>query len=224
MQEVGPRTSEARGRGLILRRLRPGGRAAVETLRGESRRLCRMQPRTAAETEGLGEGHRVRLGGLWGLLPNCTWPRQPRAPSGLCPERGLRGGPPGRMFSTARYVWSGPRAACRHGNKTGAVAAPELRPGWGLSGGKGVRLAGCWLPRSSPGSSRSSPPVYPGQGLPAVPGVHQSSSPQSSGDVSPCLHFDLTDQFRLHRLVPVGRFQTSIFPKNERKWRNGHMS
>lgn len=78
--------------------------------------------------------------GFWGLSQICKTSGLFWGPSGLGPRAGAAGGgPPSRMFSTARYVWNQPRAACCHGNKTGAVAAAGARPGWGLCvcGGRG---------------------------------------------------------------------------------------
>jgi hypothetical protein len=97
---------------------------------------------------------------IWGQLPNRAWRGLLPGPSGPGPERELRGGPPSRMFSTERYVWSGPRAACRHGNKTEAVAAAGARPGWGLDGGGEVGLESCCLGNRNSGV----PPLHPGHG------------------------------------------------------------
>ena len=79
------------------------------------------------------EGDFVLHDGFWGLSQISKTSGLLWGPSGLGPRAGAAGGgPPSRMFSTARYVWNQPRASCCHGNKTGAVAAAGARPGWGL--------------------------------------------------------------------------------------------
>lgn len=143
--EAEPRAPAEGCRPPIQRRPTQWGRAAGQARLGESRRLSRAEPRVPGGAAGLGEGDLVRPAGSWGLLPDCTWPGLLPSPSRLGPELGLRGGPPGRMFSTARYVWSGPCAACRLGNKTRAVARPEPRPagawwGEGMWGWRAVAL------------------------------------------------------------------------------------
>lgn len=93
--------------------------------------------------EGSPEHPRTRWEQEKGILCSMTGSGAPRksarrlgcsgAPQGSAPSGGCGGGgPPSRMFSTARYVWNQPRASCCHGNKTGAVAAAGARLGWGL--------------------------------------------------------------------------------------------
>lgn len=132
---VEPRASGEGGRRRLQRRVPKGGRVLGRALLAEAGRPGCGEPRTPEGAAGPGEAGLVLPGRLWGFSQPCTRPGLRQGPAGLGPEQGPRGGPPSRMFSTARYVWSRPRAACRHGNKTGAAAA-EAGSGWGLGGGR----------------------------------------------------------------------------------------
>ena len=152
----------------------------------------------------------------------CFGPPQGSAPSGGC-----GGGPPSRMFSTARYVWSRPRASCRHGNKTGAVAEAEARPGWGLGGGRGGGALGLlpWQrePRRPPVSSGSWPVcLYPQvfSVCPPAPGL-SSGLLLSLASLSLFLHSSLTDHcYRLSLQFPPDASRLPGFPSNEGKWKH----
>lgn len=152
LQPPDPEAAPEGGRGLSARRASDGQGASAEGAPNPRRQSRPNGKGVLCAWTGSG-GSRKSARGL-----GCSSAPQGSAPSGGCGG----GGPPSRMFSTARYVWSGPRAACRHGNKTGAVAAAGARPGWSLGGGGEVGLAGCCLGNGNCGA----PPLHPGHGLP----------------------------------------------------------
>lgn len=68
----------------------------------------------------------MRLDGLWGLSQICTWPGLLQRPSGLSPERGLRGAVPRAACFPQRVMFgAGPAPPVAMETKQGRWRRPE---------------------------------------------------------------------------------------------------